>query len=384
MGNCVAKLFPPRKDGTAQGVAKYRYMELLQPDADKRLFVDPYAYAYVIGSPIIKFIGYEYCHSQSDLMISGMWESLICRQIFIDEEVRKGVVEGGATQIVIFGAGYDNRFYRLNCCNSNGGSDMTLIEVDQPEVQELKKKGLKSMGIIRQQSVGGGEGNVKEEDEVESFKFISPTIDESIIELGKSCKIDFNTSDSSSYGTSVHFCPCNFETMNLKEQILKTPFDSKKKTIFIMEGLTQYVEKGALEETIRTINDVCDAPGSKIIITYVDSRLFDNDKVRDICAEGGAQMKKLLAMLEQKEEPWITSFDVEGGGDGKDVTFEMKKWLSTNTNGMFSKNYIDQSWDEFCEKELVPKGRHVYQFGKKSGDAIPKWAVERHACITRK
>ena len=133
MGNLFSNLFPARKDGTAQGVAKYRQMELTHPTKSKLLFIDPYAYTFVIGSPLINWFGYKYCKTQSDDLMSGMWESLICRQLFFDRQMTKAVKEDKVTQIVILGAGYDCRFYRLDCirdCNE----DLTLIEVDQPEV----------------------------------------------------------------------------------------------------------------------------------------------------------------------------------------------------------------------------------------------------------
>lgn len=134
MGNFISQLFPARKDGTAMGVAKYRQMELTHPDKSKLLFIDPYAYMFVTGSSIITWFGYEYCKTQSDKIVVGMWESLICRQLFIDNEMIIAVEEDKVEQIVILGAGYDCRFYRLDAIRKYGDR-LTLIEVDQPEVR---------------------------------------------------------------------------------------------------------------------------------------------------------------------------------------------------------------------------------------------------------
>lgn len=382
MGAFLSKICLASKDGTAQGLAKYRFMELIQPDKDKRLFEDPYAFGFVIGSSLINWIGYEYCHRKSDKMASGMWESLICRQLFIDRQITKAIEEESVTQIVILGAGYDNRFYRLSCIrDKKSDSNLTLIEVDQPEVQKLKKNGLKCMGIIGKHNTNDNDGSALKMDEVESYAFTNQEIDEEVIEFGKSCKVDLSDMEKggSDNKLCVHYCPCNFETMNFKDQIMKAKFDPSKKTVFVIEGLTQYVDKSALKETINTLDKLCTTTGSKIVITYVDSRVFDEERMGEICGDGGTQMKGVLKLLVQVNEPWISSFDVDEGS-GK---FEMQDWIYKNTSGNFSEDYIDQSWDEFCENDLVPKARNVYQFGQKAGEVIPKWAVERHACVTR-
>lgn len=62
----------------------------------------------------------------------------------------------------------------------------------------------------------------------------------------------------------------------------------------------------------------------------------------------------------------------------------MREWLAQNTNGNFTENYIDQSWDDFCEKHLKPVGRDLYEFGTNAGNPIPTFAAERYVCVTRK
>lgn len=148
-------------------------------------------------------MGYEYCHHLSDHLVAGLWESLICRQIFVDDEVTtfldytskdEGVnheanKSGAIAQIVILGAGYDDRFYRLDCIRAND-EKLTLIEVDQPEVQKRKKKGLKRMGIIGETNANENNGMELKNDEVESYGFTNTAIDEGLIEDGKANKVD--------------------------------------------------------------------------------------------------------------------------------------------------------------------------------------------------
>ncbi len=47
-----------RKDGTAQGVAKQRFIESLAAP-NKRIIYDPYAATFVVGSIVIKIIGHQ-------------------------------------------------------------------------------------------------------------------------------------------------------------------------------------------------------------------------------------------------------------------------------------------------------------------------------------
>lgn len=246
------------------------------------------------------------------------------------------------------------------------------------KVQKLKKEGLKKLGLVDTNNSDGNDGTKLNNDDIETYAFINPVINDDIIEQSKNGTIDFKTNtDEKKY--SVQYCPCNFETMNFKDQLLKTKYDPKKKTLFVMEGLTQYVDKDALAETIQTIHQVCGSTGSKILISYVDSRCYDDEKIGEICGDE-EQMKKILDLLKGKKEPWITGFDV----DESKGTFEMKEWLMKHTDGSFCKDYVDQSWDEFYEEDLVPKERHLYEYGNKEGEPISKWAVERHACITRR
>lgn len=228
----------------------------------------------------------------------------------------------------------------------------------------------------------GNEKSILNEGDVESYTFTNQEITEDLIEQSKKGTIDFTSIPKDDEKFCVQFCPCNFETMNFKDQLLKTTFDSKKKTLFLLEGLSQYVNKDSLGETIQMIHQVCDASGSKILLSYVDSRVYDDDNIDKICggADGGEQMKKVLDMLVDKKEPWITGFNV----DEENGTFEMEEWLSKNTDGSFCKDYVDQSWDEFKKNDLIPKGRDVYEFGKSVGEPLQEWKVERHVCITRK
>ncbi len=241
---------------------------------------------------------------------------------------------------------------------------------------------MKKFGILAKTNTYGNDGNNLQEEDIESYAFTNQIINDDLIELSIKGKIDFTSIDKDVTKYCVTYCPCNFETMNLQDQLTKTNYSPKKKTLFVMEGLTQYVEKDAMAKTIQTIHQLCDVTGSKILISYVDSRTYNDEKRIELCSDekGAKQLEGILDIVRTKKEPWITGFHV----DEENEKFEMKDWISQNTNGSFCKDYIDQSWDEFCKNDLIPKGRHLYEFGEHVGEPIGKWAVERHACISRR
>ena len=98
-----------RKDGTAQGVAKQRYIETIA-DPDKRVIDDPYSSIFTLGAGLIKFMGH------------GL-------NLWLTNKLAPGFHE----QYVILGAGYDMRAHRLDLPES-----LKIFEVDQPVVQSKK------------------------------------------------------------------------------------------------------------------------------------------------------------------------------------------------------------------------------------------------------
>ena len=76
------------KDGTAQGVAKQRFIESLATP-DKRIINDPYACEFVFGSGVVKMMGHKFCVWLSQKILPGWHEHLVSRTRFIDELVEE-------------------------------------------------------------------------------------------------------------------------------------------------------------------------------------------------------------------------------------------------------------------------------------------------------
>jgi methyltransferase (TIGR00027 family) len=74
-------------------------------------------------------------------MLPGQFEAFAHRKAFCERQVRAGIDEG-ATQILVFGAGYDTLGWRL----APEFPDVNFFEIDHPATARLKKKGIETMG----------------------------------------------------------------------------------------------------------------------------------------------------------------------------------------------------------------------------------------------
>ena len=123
---------------TALGVAICRLIEQYQLEKT-RLFYDPVAKELVGG--LIKFLMQftnmrNFTMKQTDAVAKGIYGVQVCRTRYIDEVVQAAMLQG-VNQLMILGAGYDTRPYRLPEMEK-----VKVFEVDLPAVQEDKKKKL--------------------------------------------------------------------------------------------------------------------------------------------------------------------------------------------------------------------------------------------------
>src|SRR6202161_2107192 len=129
---------------TAEFMALFRAVETAQPPA-RRLFEDPYAIPLlsgtlkalaaiarisVIGKLVPAFLDFGWPYTRS----SG-----VVRTRLIDDLIREAI-HAGAQQLVLLGAGFDSRAYRLE--EARG---MRAFEVDHPATQKAKRERLKSI-----------------------------------------------------------------------------------------------------------------------------------------------------------------------------------------------------------------------------------------------
>src|SRR5262249_7883176 len=122
----------------------------------------------------------------------------LIRTRFLDERLQNAV-SAGATQVVILGAGYDSRAYRMKQLLNA----IRVFEVDFGPTQEYKK--------LRLQEILG-------------------------------C-----------LPANVTYVPIDFTRENLPNVLAKAGYRSDRKTIFLWEGVTYYIPEEAVRSTLRFV-----------------------------------------------------------------------------------------------------------------------------------
>jgi methyltransferase (TIGR00027 family) len=199
-------------------VALFRAIETARP-ADRRLFTDPLAPAFLtgrlkraalaartpcIGDAVPKYI---------DRRWPGPRLSAVVRTRVIDDALRDAIA-AGCRQLVLLGAGYDTRPYRLPETTGMGA-----FEVDHPATQAIKRTVL--------------------ERELPAMP------------------------------SRVRFVPVDFERDSLDEALNGAGLDHQVKTCVVWEGVFSYLTTEAIDATLGWCVRACPA-GSRLVLTYLD------------------------------------------------------------------------------------------------------------------
>jgi methyltransferase (TIGR00027 family) len=204
---------------TAQGTAAMRAIESEKP-ANTRICYDPFArqFAETWFYHLIKLLaGY------GERRTHGALTFIVCRCRYFDDYLQQ-CLQAGTTQVVILGAGLDSRAYRGGLLS--GG--VKTFEVDHPATQASKLKRLKK---------------------------VLTTIP-----------------------TYVTYVPIDFNDETL-DKLLACGFDPSLKTLFIWEGVTQYLRPEAVDGTLSWVRAHA-APGSAIIFDYQDMAELPQTQIR--------------------------------------------------------------------------------------------------------
>ena len=278
-----------RKDGTAQGVAKQRLIESLAKP-DRRIIYDPYAKNFVLGANIIKLMGHRLSVWLGNKIIPGMHEHLISRTRYIDDLIEKSTF-ANIEQYVILGAGYDSRAHRLKL-----PSKLKIFEVDQSEVQELKRLRLP---------------------------------------------------DNMPNRESITYVDIDFNHQSLKEQLINVGFDQNKSTIFTLEGVSQYISREAFDATLKEVADLNPNSNSKIFISYVNKLLKEDSKA--CFGKGYSKPEKAVSFITNSAakmgEPWISFYSAE----------EIESILSQNNFTLIE----NKTLADLNSKYFTPVGRTI-------------------------
>jgi len=139
-----------------------------------------------------------------------------CRFRYIDDVLKNNIKEIEA--VVNLGAGMDCRAYYIP-----GIESIRYFEVDYPSIIKMKKAKIKKI-------------------------------------LGK-------------LPDHVVYVPIDFEKQSLDAELKKAGYDLTSRTLFISEGVTQYISKEANDSILKYVAQA--APGSKIVFTYVLKSLIE-------------------------------------------------------------------------------------------------------------
>lgn len=234
---------------TAEYMALFRALESARP-AERRLFEDRFARAFLrprlrvlIGLARLPLLG-QFVAAFIDHRWPGARTSGVARTRFIDDVVEANLTSG-TDQVVILGAGFDARAYRIAAM-----ARAAVFEVDHPATSAAKRR-----------LVDAALGAVPRH---------------------------------------VHLVTLDFNTEPLPSTMSAAGFDPKRRTLFIWEGVTNYLVEEAVAATLRWCASA--TAGSTLVFTYVDRHVLDAPEA----FEGTA---KLFATLSKSGERWTFGID---------------------------------------------------------------------------
>ena len=212
-----------RPSRTAEYMALFRALEDVRPARERR-FADPFARGF-LTPPLRALVGLARIPGVAALacrLIDRRWPgvrtSAVARTRFLDDRVARAVA-GGAHQVVILGAGFDARPYRLPALR-----DCAVFEVDHPATQARKRRRLEA----------------------------SPH----------------------RIASNVRFVPTDFAREKAETTLAAAGYDATRRTLFLWEGVTNYLSDAAVDETLRGCAQA--APESEILFTYIHRAVLDN------------------------------------------------------------------------------------------------------------
>jgi len=174
-----------------------------------------------------------------DFRWPGSRTSLIARTRLIDSYVASAV-ENGVQQVVVLGAGFDSRAYRIT-----GTEHVRFFEVDHPNTSAVKKAHIaRVLGALP---------------------------------------------------CHVQYVPVDFQRDRLPESLHRARFNPLERSLFVWEGVSNYLTEDAVKSTLSYIGSL--SRGSALVFTYVDRGVIDNPEH----FIGGSEVQKAIARL---EEPW--------------------------------------------------------------------------------
>jgi len=235
---------PGQASQTAEYMAFYRALESVRPKR-RRLFTDPFAAGFLRPSlrravwlsklPVLGAAVPRY----ADRRRPGARSSAVARTRIIDDALQQALADD-IKQVVILGAGFDCRAYRLPQMDA-----AQIFEVDHPATLAVKRHRLTQV-------------------------------------LGD-------------LDSSVRYVAIDFDKQSLPQVLLEGGFDPLRRAVFLWEGVTNYLSSDAIDSVLRYVS-TC-APGSRLVFTYVHRGALDASTLFEDAAS-------VLRDVARMGEPW--------------------------------------------------------------------------------
>jgi methyltransferase (TIGR00027 family) len=201
----------------------------------------------------------------------GMYEYLIARTKRFDEAFREALA-GGVRQVLIFGAGYDSRAWRF----ADELGDATVFELDAPITQASKIDQLEKRRI--------------------------PT------------------------SPRVAFIPIDFSKENLETRLLESGFERESTSLFLLEGLTMYLDEAAIDSTFAAI-DRFSGSGSELLFDYVRAAVLRRENV-------GYAERRAAEGVRKRGESWVFGLEEDAVASfARSYHFELAEDLDAEALG---------------------------------------------------
>lgn len=198
----------------AETVALIRALESEKPEGESICY-DPYAVRF-LSRETREFMANEpekfrAEYDRVERSLPGYSGSLVARVRYFDDAIRVSA-KNGLEQLVILGAGFDTRAYRIE-----GMGKVKVFEVDRPDTISVKKA----------------------------------KIEEIFGELP----------------AHVTYVPLDLSANNLENRLTESGYDPSKKTLFAMEGLIYYLTQEAVDSILSFIVH-SSGRGSAVVLDY--------------------------------------------------------------------------------------------------------------------
>lgn len=269
--------------------AASRVIEIYHPE-EKRIFDDrlaldllPFGWRMIIRLLYLPGLR-SVLLSLRERRVPGVLGGLLCRTRYIDDVLKK-LLEEGVEQLVILGAGFDSRVYRIA-----GVDQVQVFEVDLPETIKLKQARIEKV-------------------------------------LG-------------SVPGYVTFVGMDFDKQKLGDLLKVAGFQKGMKTLFIWEGVTQYITAEAVKDTLAFVSDVS-GDGSAIVFTYIRQGIIDGTACSEV-------ERRIVSFAGRSGSPWIFGLDPT----------ELEQYLADRELMLID----DVGVAEYHERYLVSLGREMSVF----------------------